>query len=207
MENHVGTPETVLDVGSADGPSVSWMRERGRRIALDLDFAALSRGDVCGTALQMPFRDESFDVVAAFDVLEHCDPEAQALSEIVRVLRPGGRLLIAVPAYEWAWTSFDRDIGHHRRYTRRRLTNALEAAGLEIRRSTYMFAATLPLFTAERLLRKVRRPGDDPDTELPEVSALAERILLGLCRADRRLLRKRNLPFGSSVVAVATKAP
>jgi SAM-dependent methyltransferase len=205
VEEHIGDPETLLDVGSADGPSVSWMRTRGRRVALDLDFAALTPGDVCASAMAMPFHDGSFDVVAAFDVLEHCEPEAQALEEIVRVLRPGGRLLIAVPAYQWAWTSFDRDIGHHRRYTRRRLVRALEAVGLEISRSTYMFAGTLPMFTADRLLRKVRTPPDGPDTELPEVSRFAERILLGLCRADQRVLRRRNLAFGSSVVAVATK--
>jgi SAM-dependent methyltransferase len=205
VEPHIGDPETLLDVGSADGPSVSWMRNRGRRIALDLDFAALAPGDVCGSALAMPFGDGTFDVVAAFDVLEHCEPEAQALAEISRVLRSGGRLLIAVPAYQWAWTSFDRDIGHHRRYTRRRLVRALEAAGLEVSRSTYMFAGTLPLFTAERLLRKARKDPEGPDTELPEISRTAERILLGLCRIDGRMLPRRDLPFGSSVVAVAVR--
>jgi SAM-dependent methyltransferase len=205
VEEHIGEPRTVLDVGSADGPSVAWMRRHGRRVALDLDFAALAPGDVCASALAMPFHDAGFDVVAAFDVLEHCDPESVALEEIARVLRPGGRLLIAVPAYQWAWTSFDRDIGHHRRYTRRRLVHALESAGFVVERSTYMFAGTLPLFTAERLLRKVRPATEGPDTELPEVSRFAERVLLGLCRWDERRLRRGDLPFGSSVVAVATK--
>lgn len=205
VEEHIGEPATVLDVGSADGPSVAWMRSRGHRIALDLDFEALGPGDVCASALAMPFGDQSFDVVAAFDVLEHCEPESQALEEIARVLRPGGRLLIAVPAYQWAWTSFDRDIGHHRRYTRKRLVAALERAGLDVRRATYMFAGTLPMFTAERLVRKVRREPDGPDTALPQVSPAVERVLMGLCNADKRVLRRRNLPFGSSVVAVATK--
>lgn len=205
VEPYIGDPATVLDVGSADGPSVGWMRQRGHRVALDLDFEALRPGDVCASALDMPFGDGSFDLVAAFDVLEHCEPESRAVDEIARVLRPGGRLLIAVPAYQWAWTTFDRDIGHHRRYTRKRLIRALEAAGLEIQRSTYMFAGTLPMFTAERLARKVRKEPAEPDTGLPQISATAERILLGLCTVDGRILRKRNLPFGSSVVAVATK--
>ncbi|MCW2754122.1 MAG: class SAM-dependent methyltransferase [Marmoricola sp.] len=205
VEPFIGDPATVLDVGSADGPSVGWMRQRGHRVALDLDFEALGPGDVCASALDMPFADGSFDLVAAFDVLEHCEPESRAVEEIARVLRPGGRLLIAVPAYQWAWTTFDRDIGHHRRYTRKRLVGALEAAGLEVQRSTYMFAGTLPMFTAERLARKMRKEPTGPDTGLPQISPVAERILLGLCNVDGRILRKRNLPFGSSVVAVATR--
>src|SRR4051812_14945689 len=71
LQPHVGEPEWVLDVGSADGPSVGWMSARGRRVALDVDLAALGPGDVCGSALQLPFADGVFDVVAAFDVLEH----------------------------------------------------------------------------------------------------------------------------------------
>src|SRR4051812_7000536 len=99
LEPFVGDPERVLDVGSADGPSVAWMNARGRRVALDVDLEALSPGDVCGSALNLPFAEDTFDVVAAFDVLEHCEPESQAVAELVRVLKPGGRLMLAVPAY------------------------------------------------------------------------------------------------------------
>jgi SAM-dependent methyltransferase len=203
LEKHVGDPALVLDVGSADGPSVGWMQERGRRVALDLDVSSLVRGGVCGSALELPFRDEVFDVVAAFDVVEHCEPESQALGELARVLRPGGRMLLAVPAYQWAWTDFDVVAGHHRRYTRARLVRAVQATGMRVERSTYMFGATLPLFAAERLLRKVR-PAPDPTT-LPEVAPLLDRLLMRLCRLDERVLARRDLPFGSSVVLAAVK--
>jgi SAM-dependent methyltransferase len=206
MEPHLSDHGLVLDVGSADGPSVSWMLERGERIAVDLDLAALAPGDVCASALALPFAQGTFDLVAAFDVLEHCDDEAMAVAEFARVLRPGGRLLIAVPAYQWAWTQFDTDIGHHRRYTRRRLTRALEAQGFTVYRASYMFAATLPIFAAQRLAKKLQPASATPDTSLPEVSPAAEKVLMGLCRLDQRLLRRRNLPFGSSVIAVAIRS-
>jgi SAM-dependent methyltransferase len=208
MEPHLGDTGTVLDVGSADGPSVDWMRGGHRhRIALDLDIDALAPGDVCASAMALPFADGTFDVVAAFDVLEHCEPESVAVAELARVLRPGGRLLVAVPAYSWAWTAFDEAVGHHRRYTRRRLVRALEARGLEVRRATYMFAGTFPLFAAERILRKLRRRRAEADAaELPEVARATERLLMGLSRIDQRALRRRSLPFGSSVVAVATRS-
>jgi SAM-dependent methyltransferase len=204
LEPRIGTAERVLDVGSADGPSVAWMRTRGRRVALDVDIAALRPGDVCGSALALPFASESFDVVAAFDVVEHCEPESVALAELARVLRPGGRMFLAVPAYQWAWTHFDTDAGHYRRYTRKRLVAAVAAAGIEVQRATYVFAGTLPMFAAERMLRKVRRPAQ-PDTTLPTVSPLVEKALMGLCRWDQRVLRRRDLPFGSSVVLAGTK--
>ena len=205
LEPRIGTPERVLDVGSADGPSVAWMQTRGHRIALDVDLEALAPGDVCGSALALPFADESFDVVAAFDVVEHCEPEAVALAELTRVLRPGGRMFLAVPAYQWAWTHFDTDAGHYRRYTRKRLAAAVAAAGIEVERTTYVFAGTLPMFAAERMVRKLRRAGAEPDTTLPTVAPVLERVLMGLCRWDIRVLRRRNLPFGSSVVLIGTK--
>jgi SAM-dependent methyltransferase len=163
--------------------------------------------------LQLPFRSGCFDVVAAFDVLEHCEPEAAALAEMVRVLAPGGRLLLSVPAYQWAWSDFDEENGHHRRYTRARAERAVRGAGLEVQRSTYAFASVFPFFAAERLLRRARKrvwqsrarePADI--VSLPEGPRRIERMLLALAELDRRALRGRNLPFGSSVLIAATKA-
>lgn len=200
------TGGTVLDVGSADGPSVSWMRERAQQyVPLDIDPQGLSEGGVCGSALGLPFRDSVFDVVSAFDVVEHCDPEAGALAEFRRILVPGGRLLLAVPAYAWAWSQFDVDAGHHRRYTRKRLVDALESAGFDVERSTYVFGSTFPLFVAERLMRKIRqrRGVESPDlTPLPD---WVDQTLTRVCAKEARVLAGRNLPFGSSVVAAATR--
>jgi SAM-dependent methyltransferase len=216
LEDHVGEPARVLDVGSADGPSVAWLRTYGKQIALDLDPRGLGPGGVCGSAEELPFRDESFDVVAAFDVIEHCKDEHAALSEVARVLAPGGRFLMSVPAYQWAWSDFDEQNGHHRRYTRPRAMAAVEGAGLTVQRATYAFSAVFPFFAAERLARRVGRlaspsrraaPAEAPAdvVELPEVSPAVEGLLMRLSSWDVRLLRKGDLPFGSSVVVAASK--
>lgn len=212
LERYVGDSPTILDVGSADGPSVGWLRGRGHHVALDIDPRGLEPGDVCGSATELPFRDASFDVVAAFDVLEHCEPESAAVSEMARVLRPGGRLLLSVPAYRWAWTHFDDMNHHHRRYTRARARQAVERAGLEVLRSTYAFAGTFPFFAAARVQTRLTergRPapvlGPDEVPALPTVGRTTERVLMAGAGIDHRLLRTRDLPFGSSVVVAARK--
>jgi SAM-dependent methyltransferase len=205
---HVGSPKRTLDVGSADAPSVEWMRGPHQRVTLDLHPEGLVPGEgVCGSATALPFADESFDVVAAFDVVEHCEDDALALSELARVLAPGGRMLLSVPAYQWAWSDHDVESGHHRRYTKRRFTRLVESAGLTVNRSTYVFSGVFPFFVAERALRRVRRSHTSgaPSARLPKVSPRAERVLMGLSSVDRRLLRTMDLPFGSSILVAASK--
>lgn len=194
----------VVDIGSADGPSVGWLDERAHRVPVDIDAAALPPGGVCASALALPFADGALDVVSAFDVVEHFAQEAQVLAALHRVLRPGGRLLVSVPAYAWAWSSHDVAARHHRRYTRPRLVGALTAAGFAVERATYAFCATLPLFAADRLRERVlgvavqRVSGGG-------VPPFVERGLLALSRVDRRLLRRGDVPFGSSVFASAVR--
>lgn len=213
LETYVGTPDRVLDVGSADGPSVGWLSARGLKVALDIDPRGLQPGSgICGSAMALPFADGSFDVVSAFDVVEHCEPESAVVSELARVLVPGGRLLISVPAYQWAWSDFDDENGHHRRYTRARAVAAVEREGLEVLRASYAFASTFPLFAAERTVRRVReasrraaRRGPADVVSVPEVSPRVDKVLSWLGGLDEKALRRRDLPFGSSVVLAARK--
>lgn len=204
---HLDRPRRSLDVGSADAPSVGWLRGQQQSISLDLLPEGLVPGEgVCGSATALPFADGTFDVVAAFDVVEHCEDEVLALAELTRVLAPGGRLLLSVPAYQWAWSDHDVRAGHYRRYTRARLERLVEDSGVRVLRSTYAFTAVFPLFVAERILRRLRRRSSAPvERPLPQVSPRAEAVLLRLCRVDHRLLGRRDLPFGSSVFLAAVK--
>ncbi len=198
----------ALDIGSADGPSAGWILGAAERVAsLDIDPRGLGTTGVCGSAMELPFPDDTFDVVSAFDVIEHCEPESIALREVHRVLRPGGHFLMAVPAYQWAWSDHDVANGHHRRYTRERAAAAVTAAGFTVQRTTHAFATVFPFFAAERLVRRVR--GDRTEAqdiaEIPSVPPVLNTVLRHLCRLDERILRRRDLPFGSSVFVAAHK--
>ena len=209
LRSHVEGGGLALDLGSADGPSADWLRDAVERtVSLDIDPRGLGSDGVCGSALALPFEDGAFDVVSAFDVIEHCDPEATALSEVRRVLRPGGRFVMSVPAYSWAWSDFDVANGHHRRYTRARATAAVERAGFTVDRVTHGFATVFPMFAAERAARKLsRRRSDGPVdiVEVPQVPKPVNDALLALARLDRVVLARRDLPFGSSVFLAATR--
>lgn len=205
MGPHLGTPGRTLDVGSADAPSVAWMRGEQQHVNLDLIPEGLVPGEgVCGSATQLPFADETFDVVSAFDVVEHCADDARAVAELARVLVPTGRMLLSVPAYQWAWSDHDLQAGHHRRYTRPRLTRLVEGAGMQVLRATHAFGGVFPIFLAERVRRRAI-PTPERDTRLPQVSPRADKVLMSLCEADAYVLRRRDLPFGSSVFLAAVK--
>jgi len=201
---HIAEGARVIDVGSADGPSAAWIDELADRISVDVDPRGLRRGGICASGDRLPLPDAGADGVAAFDVIEHFQDESAIVRELARVLRPGGVLLASVPAYQWAWSGFDVKAGHYRRYTRRRFRALLQAQGFAIRRTTYAFGATFPLFAIDRLRARLLRRGEERVAE-SKISPTAERLLIGLSGLDRRLLPQHDLPFGSSVFAVATK--
>ncbi|NHC12390.1 class I SAM-dependent methyltransferase [Motilibacter deserti] len=133
------TPGRALDVGAAAGGNTRVLVGAGwRALALEYgaDGAALARerglAAVRGDATRLPLADASTDLVVAYDVLEHLDDDLAAAHEIRRVLRPGGTLLVAVPAGMSNWSAHDEAVGHFRRYERDTLRALLETAGLEV---------------------------------------------------------------------------
>jgi SAM-dependent methyltransferase len=156
-------------------------------------------------ARQMPYEAE-FDVIGAFDVLEHIDDDTGVLAEVVRALRPGGILLVTVPQHPWMWSPAD-DYAHHvRRYTRRELRAKLAGAGLTLRRTTSFVSILLPAMAASRVLQRGAEKRYDPVGE-HERAARLRRPLEATLRAERALIRRGvSLPAGGSLLAVAQLA-
>ena len=165
----------------------AWMRGRAaaRQPRPRCPRAACPVRACAGRRPTLPFADGTFDVVSAFDVVEHCDRRRRAVAELARVLAPGGRMLLSVPAYQWAWRDHDVQAGHHRRYTRRRLRPAGGGRRDAGRRATYAFSGVFPLFVAERLRTPAASRPPPGDTRLPQVSPRADRVLMGLSPGGR----------------------
>jgi ubiquinone/menaquinone biosynthesis C-methylase UbiE len=200
----------VLDVGCGTGANVSVLRSHARRV-VGLDFRPegilqarqqQSAGAlfVQGLATGLPFAAGTFDVVTVLDVLEHVDDE-EALAEIRRVLRPGGAIVISVPAMPWLWSFRDVDAGHVRRYERRGLMALLDRSRLELQRLNYYQCLLFPLVVARVFRRRSAAARDREESPAP----LLNSVLTWINRAEVLLGRFVSWPFGSSLVAVCRK--
>jgi 2-polyprenyl-3-methyl-5-hydroxy-6-metoxy-1,4-benzoquinol methylase len=148
----------------------------------------------------------SFDVIAAFDVLEHIADEAGVLVQMRDRLRPHGRLILTVPAHQSLWSPFDVASGHERRYSLQMLSRSLRAAGFEVEYRTYFLSLLFPAMWLRRRLFKTDASdmGVLLDSEfqiVPGINELAYQVL----RQEARVIKaRRRLPMGTSIAAIAT---
>lgn len=197
----------VIDVGCGWGGLTSQLGPWGRVLGVEPSEAAREEAQrrgvdvVAGEADKLPLDDSSADLAVATDVIEHLDDDLGALREIVRVLRPGGMALITVPAYPRLFSSHDRALEHRRRYTRRGLRAALEAAGLRPLRVTHFNALLLPVAVPARLLG--RRGSARADSG--RAPGLLNGLMYRVFRSEKVLLRRLDLPFGLSIAALASR--
>src|SRR5262249_10002097 len=150
--------------------------------------------------LELPFAGASFDVVLALDVIEHVADDVTLLQEARRVLRPGGVLVVTVPALPWLWSAHD-DVNHHyRRYTFNTLRRSLRAGGFHPHTVTYYNALLLPLAIARKFINRFGHSDEHHLEDLPGPLNSTLRAVLGL---EGLVIRRRTLPFGASLIAAA----
>jgi SAM-dependent methyltransferase len=201
----------ILDVGCGTGANLELLAKYGKAEGVDVSTEAL---DFCrarglenvrqGEAEKLPYADESFDLVTGLDVVEHLDDDVAGLREMHRVLKPGGRALLFVPAFMFLWGVQD-DISHHRRrYTLSGLRQAVEAAGFEVERTTYANISFFAPILAGRALMKVTglKPASENNINVSALNGVLGRIL----GAESFFLRRMNFPFGVSALCVARKS-
>jgi SAM-dependent methyltransferase len=152
-------------------------------------------------AERLPYRDE-FDVIGAFDVLEHIDNDVEALAEFRQALSPGGGLLLTVPQHPILWHALDDYSQHKRRYRRREMTNKLAAAGFEVIRTTSFVSLLLPAAFVSRRLK--RDPTHfDPCSEFRNSPSL-DRLLQSAMDIERLTIRWGvDWPLGLSLLVIA----
>jgi SAM-dependent methyltransferase len=218
LDHHVGpaSPDDgrrVLDVGCGTGGMLQALGRYGAAEGVDADAHAI---DFCRRRgidrvqrvadLPLPFGDASFDLVTALDVIEHVHDDAAMVSDMRRVLRPGGSLLLSVPAYRFLWGPQDEIAHHKRRYVARELRARLVGADLAVERLSYFNTFLFPVIAAVRLLRPYRPGSPDlkSDFELKTPDRL-NALLARVFALEASLVQRISLPFGVSILALATR--
>jgi SAM-dependent methyltransferase len=200
----------ILDVGCGTGANLLMLSQYGDAEGVDVSEDALAfcreRGlenVKLGAAEQLPYDDDTFDLVTALDVVEHLDDDLAGLREMGRVLRPGGRVLLFVPTFMFLWGLQDDVSNHRRRYRMPELGRVLKQAGFEIERTTY---ANITFFMPILAMRKLMRlTGIKAESE-NNINVSAFNGMLGrMLGAESFVLRYMNIPFGVSGLCVARK--
>lgn len=208
-------PKTVkvLDFGCGSGIFVQELAEaRYHSYGVDISEEAIKFGKLQGRknlevldSHKVNFPDNTFDAVVTLDVLEHLEDEEWALKEMERILKPGGVLIVMVPAYMFLWGVQDEVAHHYRRYTRSHLLKKIqEATALHTVRASYFNTFLFPPIAFVRLLSrllKLKKRHSDFDLN----NAFLNKIFFSVFNAERKVLKRVSFPFGVSVLAVLKK--
>jgi SAM-dependent methyltransferase len=163
----------------------------------------------------LPFDANSFDAITALDVIEHNRDDLAILADGYRVLKPGGHMIITVPAFMWLWSHNDDLNAHVRRYTAGELKQKLGQAGFNIRRITYNNFFIFPMAASLLLLRRLSgaKPelashhvnADEYQVEMEPASPPVNTVLTKVGQVEAALIRHIDLPVGTSLIAVGQK--
>lgn len=214
LRNYFPDAKSFFEVGCGTGFVLAGVRERFPRMHLVgseifADGLVFAKARVPEAELyqmdarRIPYACE-FDVVGAFDVLEHLAEDESALTQMFNAARPGGGFLVTVPQHRFLWSASDQHAKHQRRYNRAELRRKVESAGFQIERITSFNSLLLPLMILSRMQRK-RDQELNPWREF-EISPALNRILESILRFERVMIRKGvSFPAGGSLLLVGRK--
>ncbi|MGK6318540.1 class I SAM-dependent methyltransferase [Sphingomonas sp. DT-204] len=199
----------VLEIGCGTGHNLPMLARFGEVDAIEIDAAAR---DIASQRLGKPVGEAplpgltgvapaSYDLIAVLDVVEHIDDDVGALRGMAERLKPGGKILITVPAHQWMWSAHDVVNHHKRRYSKATFDAAIRAAGLTHNGLSYFNSLLFPAAVAARGVGRITGKDDSDDSPPPRpVNALFEAIF----RLERHLVGRVPLPPGLSIITLAS---
>lgn len=203
----------ILNVGCGTGGTIETLEKFGKVDNVDTSDDAIAFAKKLGYRnitkvddIDLPFKDRTYDVVGAFDVLEHIEDHKSALSEWKRVLKDDGAIVITVPAYQWLWSGHDVSSHHRRRYTVRSLMAVAAEAGLRPERKSYAISFSLPLVAGFRLANRVLDGKADSKSSYVPVPRAVNKLFTVLLKVEAKMHNTVSLPAGTSVITILRKS-
>jgi SAM-dependent methyltransferase len=207
MAEEQGPFDKVLNLGCGVEGNSNNFSVLGNVISADIDLFSVScakkYADVVRTdACNISFKSNTFDCVLISDVLEHIEEDSRVVREIIHATKPGGLIVITVPAIKFLFSTHDLALGHHRRYSRKELLDLFK--DLQIERIEYWNFSNLLIVAPFRLIKKFLNLQSQPDpTKVPE---LINKILLFLMRLENKIITKgHSLPIGLTLVVLCKR--
>ncbi len=212
-----GSKNIILDAGCGTGSNIIFFNQFGRTYGIDISSVATKfcrtrgiKNVVTGDVSKLPYKSNFFDIVSCMDVLEHIENEEKAIKEIFRVLKPGGALILTVPALPFLFSKHDNAQGHFRRYNRNYLRKILVLSGFEEGRITYFNTIlSFPIIIFRLLSRLGPFSGlADFDAKINYDVYKAQgfnQLLASIFSLEAKILKKTDMPFGVSLVAFYKK--
>lgn len=201
----------ILEAGCGTGGNLRMLSEFGKVHAFEPDAMALGRAREKGVCevkqgalpAEIPYPGEEFDLVAALDVLEHVDQDRQSLESLLRFVKPGGWMLITVPAFQGLWSAHDVLHHHKRRYSKTQLRALFKGMDATISLISYFNSWLFPIAVAARWYKKLLKTPDSTEDDIP--SAAINRLFGGIFGSERFLIGRIPLPIGLSLVVLVRK--
>lgn len=199
----------ILEIGCGTGHNLPMLAKFGTVEAIEIDpaareIAAERLGQPVGSA-PLPeltgVERGAYDLIAVLDVVEHIADDVAALKAMGECLKPGGKILITVPAHQWMWSAHDVVNHHHRRYSKAGLAKAIADAGLKSRKLGYFNSLLFPLAAASRIVGRITGKDDSDDAPPPK---LVNTVFEGVFRLERHLVGRVPLTPGVSIVTLAS---
>ncbi len=203
----------ILDAGCGTGLLIKKMEKYGQVWGVDISSQALRychkrgiKNVKLGSVTKLPLKNNFFDLVVCLDVLYHkkVQDDRKALFEFYRVLKPGGILILKLPAFNFLMGRHDKLVHTRHRYTTKEIENKLINQGFEIEKSTYAFIIFLPIIFIKRLLERFLSAKPSSDIWKPPV--LINNLLTKIMDTETTLLLKHNIPLGVTLFTIAKKA-
>lgn len=221
IENCIKSAENkqlnILNIGAATGKTSEMLSAFGKVTSLEYDQDCCDYAKkqfnmtiINGSILDLPFKDDEFDLVCAFDVIEHVEDDLLGIQEMKRVCKSDGLIVLTVPAYMFLWSQHDEVNHHYRRYTLKKLKNLVKKEGLHTIRGTFYNTLLFIPIALFRLLskmipEKLIRKGAGSDATLHHMNSLISRILYQIFNLELSLIKLFNLPFGVSIFLSLSK--
>ena len=200
----------ILEVGCGSGGNLKMLGRFGRVTGIEPDAGARDHAAALGAVSvrdgslpdNLPFAPASFDLVCAFDVIEHVADDRASVAALARLVGRGGYVAATVPAYGWMWSAHDVEHHHQRRYDRAGFQALFQDAGLTVVKASHFNTLLLPIAVAARWIKAVLGL-HTPDDAMP--APWINRVLLGVLGSERGWLRRGSLPLGLSILVIARR--